>query len=95
MRHALLHFYRRGNILFDEKRDCDCSRRRVDLRRFKVSRVSVGGLGTSGKVEEPEGVVVEVESGEALGVEWNDVVEDAFQYLTQLFCLNGSFFLKF
>ena len=68
---------------------------RVDLRRFKVSRVSVGGLGRYRKVEEPEEVVVEVESGEALGVEWNDVVEDAFQHLTQLFCLNGSFFLKF
>ena len=27
----------------------------------------VGGLGTSGKVEEPEEFVVEVESGEALG----------------------------
>ena len=40
---------------------------RVDLRRFKVSRVSVGGLGRSGKVEEPEEVVVEVEGGEALG----------------------------
>ena len=40
---------------------------RVDLRRFKVSRVSVGGLATSGKVEEPEEVVVEVEGGEALG----------------------------
>ena len=40
---------------------------RVDLRRFKASRVSVGGLGTSGIVEEPEEVVVEVESGEALG----------------------------
>ena len=40
---------------------------RVDLPRFKMSRVSVGGLGTSGKVEESEEVVVEVESGEALG----------------------------
>ena len=40
---------------------------RVDLRRFKVPRVSVGGLGRCGKVEEPEEVVVEVESGEALG----------------------------
>ena len=28
----------------------------------------------------------------AVFVEWNDVMEDAFQYLTQLFCLNGSFF---
>ena len=28
---------------------------RVDLRRFKASRVSVGGLGVSGKVDEPEG----------------------------------------
>ena len=34
---------------------------------FKASRVPVGGFGTSGKVEEPEEVVVEVESGEALG----------------------------
>ena len=32
-----------------------------------MSRVSVGGFGTSGKVEEPEEVVAEVESGEALG----------------------------
>ena len=40
---------------------------RVDLRRFKVSRVSVGGLGVSGKVDEPEEGVVEVECGEALG----------------------------
>ena len=32
-----------------------------------MSRVSVGGLGTSGKVEEPEEVVVEVEIGEELG----------------------------
>ena len=40
---------------------------RVDLRRFEASRVSVGGLVTSGKVEEPDEVVVEVESGEALG----------------------------
>ena len=31
-----------------------------------MSRVSVGGLGVSGKVDEPEGVV-EVECGEALG----------------------------
>ena len=36
----------------------------VDLRSFKVSHVSVGGLGRCGKVEEPEEVVVEVESGE-------------------------------
>ena len=40
---------------------------RVDLRRFKVSRVSVGSLGVSGKVDEPEEGVVEVECGEALG----------------------------
>ena len=40
---------------------------RVDLRRFKVSRVSADGLGRCGKVEEPEEVVVEIESGEALG----------------------------
>ena len=40
---------------------------RVDLRRFKASRVSVGGTGRCGKVDEPEEVVVEVESGEALG----------------------------
>ena len=30
----------------------------------------------------------------AVFVEWN-VMEDAFQYLTHLFCLNGRFFLKF
>ena len=41
---------------------------RVDLRRFKASRgVSVGWTGRCGKVEEPEEVVVEVESGEASG----------------------------
>ena len=41
---------------------------RVDLRRFKASRgVSVGWTGRCGKVDEPEEVVVEVESGEALG----------------------------
>ena len=40
---------------------------RVDLRRFKASRVSVGWTGRCGKVDEPEKVVVEVESGEALG----------------------------
>ena len=32
-----------------------------------MSRVSVGGLGVSGKVDEPEEGVVEVEGGEALG----------------------------
>ena len=31
-----------------------------------MSRVSVGGLGRCGKVENPEEVVAEVESGEAL-----------------------------
>ena len=41
---------------------------RVVLRRFKASRgVSVGLTGRCGKVEEPEEVVVEVESGEAPG----------------------------
>ena len=41
---------------------------RVDLRRFKAPRgVSVGWTGRCGKVEEPEEVVVEVESGEASG----------------------------
>ena len=40
---------------------------RVDLRRFKASRgVSVGWTGRCGKVDE---VVVEVESGVALGGE--------------------------
>ena len=38
------------------------------MRRFKESRgVSVGWTGRCGKVNEPEEVVVEVESGEALG----------------------------
>ena len=32
-----------------------------------MSRVSVDGLGVSGKVDEPEEGVVEVEGGEALG----------------------------
>ena len=32
-----------------------------------MSRVSVGGLGVSGKVDEPEEGVLEVECGEALG----------------------------
>ena len=32
-----------------------------------MARVSVGGLGRCGNVDEPEDVVVEVESGEALG----------------------------
>ena len=41
---------------------------RVDLRRFKASRgVSVGWTGRCGKVDGPEEVVVEVESGEGLG----------------------------
>ena len=39
---------------------------KVDLRKFKVSRVSVGGLGGCGSVEESKEVVTEVESGEAL-----------------------------
>ena len=37
--------------------------------RVEVSRVSVGGLGSCGRVEESEEVVAKVESGEALEVE--------------------------
>ena len=52
-----------GVLLCSEKRSCESGRMRVDLRRFKVSRVAVGGLGRCGRVE--ESVVAEVESGEA------------------------------